>query len=117
MIADQPARIEKFKKTMAAKQKAQKKPLHDITLAVTNANAIYDEYYDFNDKQVKIFTHATAIRWSDQMVEFAKRPDTLKVTDWLIDNGIMYETAMQLCRKYEVLDAEMESLRKQLDQM
>jgi hypothetical protein len=99
------SKSDKFKRTMAKKRAAALVPISDITLVATNANISYEEYYDFNDNLLKLFTSTTADRWAKELVAFAKRPDVLKATDWFIDNGIEYSQAMHLCDKYPQLAA------------
>ena len=95
----------KFKATMAKRKAIEgKEIINNSTLVAVTPTEIYSEYFDWNDMQQKIFTKTTAARWAKELVEFARVPGTIKVTDYFIQNGIFYETAMQLCEKYEILD-------------
>jgi len=98
------ARVAKLRVTMAKKREAAKKTINTSTLAAKTPSVVYEEYYDWNDMQTKLFTNTTAERWAQEIVQYAKKPDVWRATEYFMENGIDYTEAMRLCAQYEVLD-------------
>src|SRR6266850_4602714 len=92
-----------FRATMEKKKETSKVKINEMPLRAVTANIVYEEYFDMNDWQQKLFTNSTAIEWAKELIEFCKRPDVLKATDFFIDKGIEYTEAMRLCATYEVM--------------
>lgn len=102
-MARTPEADARYRATMARKKAERAAKQQLPTLSGNTDTVIYREYYCFKDMQNKLFTNATAERWAKEMIEWAKLPTSLKVTDWFLDNDICHGDGMQLCEVYPVL--------------
>lgn len=81
----------------------RKKTINNSTDEVVMPTLVFDEYYDFNIMEGRVFSTSTAERWSKEIIEFAKKDDSLKVTDFFCEKGLHPNEGFRLSAKYEVL--------------
>jgi hypothetical protein len=93
----------RYRATMA-KKKAKLIEKNSLqTMAAETPTVVYREYYCHKDMQNKLFTDATADRWAKELVEWAKKPDSLKFSDWFLENDIHMSNGLLLCDIYPAL--------------